>query len=129
MTNDEIPKGWRRINDVCIGTGGGPDASSRDRPEYSVFHHGDRARGSGKHGTAERSSPKVSPIATQRSTPADSTTEIERLRAEALRPQTVRVTSRMRATAVRLADISEREKRRADLYAAMVSCLIAGGKR
>lgn len=86
------------------------------------------ARGSGKHGTAERSSPKASPIAMQQSTPAGSTTEIERLRAEALKPQTVRVTSRMRATAVRLADIAEREKRRADLYAAAVSCFL-GGKR
>lgn len=42
MTDDQIPNTWRRINDVCIGTGGGLDASGRDRPEYTVFHHGDR---------------------------------------------------------------------------------------
>jgi len=32
----QIPRGWRQINDVCIGAGKWHDGK-RERPEYTVF--------------------------------------------------------------------------------------------
>ena len=40
MTDDEIPRGWRRINEVCMGAGGHTDDRGKEQPDYTVFHTG-----------------------------------------------------------------------------------------